>query len=363
MKFTIKKLELLNALNKVYGVAEKHNAIEVLSNILIDSNDNKLSITSTDNVMEVLNTIECFSISNGKTTVNAYTFHDIIKRLDDNNEVCVELLENQLLITSGKSKFSIGVLPADTFPIMIDDNFDIYLCLSKDDLNLLINKPKYAVSGDELRYYLNGICVHSSGNGINAVATDGHRLALSRIESDVINLKKIIIPIKACNIVSKLIDTQIDDVTVAVSDNKIKFVLKDTVIITKLIDGNYPDYERIIPSNNELMVTVNTKDFIECVNRVSSVLDAKSNAIRLEFQNDILTIKSNYNQNSAIDELSCDSNNLIFDVGLNVKYLKDALSSIDCQNTVILLKDEQTAILIKPENNDNYTNVVMTLRV
>jgi len=364
MKFTIEKEELLTGLNKISGVAEKNTTLAILSNIMIDVNDNKLKLTASDMVLEVSDVVECQSEVNGKTTVNAYMFHDIIKRLSKDNKIEFELKENLILnIKSGRSKFNIGVLETDGFPVIDTGGYNTEFKLSKDNLNSLINKVKYASSVEETRYYLNGICWHGGNGELKAVATDGHRLAVSSVNVEIDALDNIIIPTKACNVVSKIIDSVIGDVNVFVGEGKIKFEFSDGgVLITKLIDGKFPDYERIIPANNVNTVNLNTLDFLSCINRVSSVLDKNSNSVKLHIQNDILSIMSANGGDTASDELSCVSDGLNLKIGFNVKYIIDALMALD-KNTVIHINDSDTAILMKSENDDNFINVVMPLRV
>lgn len=362
MKLTIKKDVLLTGLNKVYGVAEKNTTIAILSNVVLTASDGVLSLLSSDMVLEVSSKVPCDVENNGTTTVNAYTLHDIIKKLSNDNNITLTQDNGRLIIKSGKSIFKIGTLPIDDFPVMDDGIYNTELKLSKDDLHNLIDKVKHSVSTEEMRYYLNGICWHGDNGVLKAVSTDGHRLSVSSVETNIDELDSVIIPMKTCSIVSRTLDSEIGDIIVGIGENKIKFEFGETVVTSKLIDGKFPDYEKIIPKNNNSVVNLNSNDLINCIERVGSVLDAKTNAIAFEFKNDVLTISSNHDGNSAIDEISCESNNLELRIGFNAKYIRDALHGLG-NNATISFKDDMTAITITPENKDDLLAVVMPLRV
>ena len=362
MKLTIKKDVLLTGLNKVYGVAEKNTTIAILSNVVLSAKEGKLSLLSSDMVLEVSSNVSCDIETEGDTTVNAYTLHDIVKKLSNDNDITLTQDDNRLTIQSGKSVFKVGTLPIDDFPVMDDGFYNTELELSKDNLYNLIDRVKHSASTDEMRYYLNGIYWHGSNGVLKAVTTDGHRLTVSSVGLPLDDLEGVIIPIKTCSIVSRVMDGDIGDIKVNIGDNKIKFTFGDTVVTSKLIDGKFPDYEKIIPSGNSNNVTVNSSDLVNCIERVGSVLDAKTNALAFEFSNDVLTVSSSHDGNSALDEVSCESNGLDLKIGFNAKYIRDALAILG-NNASLDFEDNMTAIIVKTEGKDDLLSVVMPLRV
>ena len=267
MQFTIDRNSLLKPLGHIYSVVERRNTIPILSNVLIETNSSKISLTATDMDMDIVEVTGCIVSKQGKTTLSAHTLYDIVRKLPDGAEIKIELLDLNVEVSAGKSKFILPTLPVDDYPIMTEIEKGNEFALQSVDILNLIDNTKFAISSEETRYYLNGIYLHvpeDNKDKLRAVATDGHRLAQAEIPvPDGAQSIPGIIPRKAVGEIRKLAEGTEQEVKVIVSKTKAKFIFPNSILTTKLIDGSFPDYQRVIPKENLNKLVVANADFLK----------------------------------------------------------------------------------------------------
>ena len=286
MDFTIDRNALLKPLGHIYSVVERRNTIPILSNVLIETNSSKVSFTATDMDMDIVEETSCIVLKQGKVTLAAHTLYDIVRKLPDGSEVKIELKELNVEVSAGKSKFILPTLPVDDYPIMTNIEKGHEFKLQSIDLANLIDNTKFAISLEETRYYLNGIFLHvpnSNSNKLRAVATDGHRLAQAEIPlpEGALNMPGIILPRKAVGEIRKLTDSTDGKINVIISNTKAQFAFPNTILTTKLIDGSFPDYQRVIPKENLNKLVVSNQEFEKAIDRVSTFSMKKSRVVKL----------------------------------------------------------------------------------
>src|SRR5882757_7933560 len=276
MKLTIERAALLRALGHVQSVVERRNTIPILSNVLLRAEGSKLALSATDMDLEMVSSLAAQGSQAGATTVPAHTLYDIVRKLRDGAQIEFETTGEKGLMTlrSGRSTFTLSCLPPEDYPLMAGGDLAHNFLLSAGDLKRLIDRTRFAISTEETRYYLNGIYLHAAKSDkldmLRAVATDGHRLARMEIPlpEGASGMPGVIVPRKTVTELRKLLDEMDQDVAVALSDTKIRFTFADTVLTSKLIDGTFPDYDRVIPTNNDRILEVSCKEFAEAVDRV-----------------------------------------------------------------------------------------------
>lgn len=370
MKFTINKEDFINSLSILVNVSSKKNLnIPILQNVKLEINNGFLTMTTTDLDSTVKKSIQVNTESNGITTVPAQTLFDIIKKMSDGSEILIEEKEDKSIsISSGRSKFKLLSLDPEAFPVIEDINMDEECEINKNDLIDMIDKTKFAVSNDEARYYLNGIYIHSKviddTNYIVSVATDGHRLAnVKKIKED-IKISGYIIPKKTISEIRKILDISQDIVSLAFSKTKIKLTTKNCVLISKLIDAEYPEYDRIIPVNNSNVVIVNKKDFVNAIDRVSTVVSDKHKGVKFIVMNNTIKLLADSTENgSADDEVSANYTGNDIEIGFNSRYLLDILSQIESDEVYLKLSDNNSPALIQGTEEYNNMFVLMPVRI
>ncbi len=372
MQFVIERANLLKSLSHVQSVVEKRGTIAVLSNIKIDAKGSEVALTATDMDIAVVEKVPAEVGSAGSTTVPAHTFYDIVRKLPEGTQIEVTTSDDgsKVSIRSGQSRFSLACLPVDDFPVMAEGDLSHNFTLKSAECLALIEKPSFAISTEETRYYLNGIYLHVAGSGdgklLRAVATDGHRLA--RIEvalpAGADNMPGIIVPRKAIQELRKLLEAGEGDVSVSLSETKIRFVYGNAVLVSKLIDGNFPDYERVIPSANEKLMEVDCKLFKDAVDRVSVISSEKSRAIKLQLENGKLTLSAGGgDQGSASEEIDITYSSSSIEIGFNSRYLLDMMTQIDGDTVQFLLNDGGSPALVRDTADVGALYVIMPMRV
>lgn len=362
MKLTIERNTLINVLKHITGVVEKRNTIPVLSNILIDAMKERAYFTATDMEIEVSETVSSMVYEAGSITVPAQTLFDVVRKLNNDN-VTIETMDNgQVSISSGRSKFKLSTLPVADFPVMSRDECDCIFLINATDFNSMLDYVRFAMSAEETRYYLNGVYLHSSGDVMKCVATDGHRLAISEMEKpEGIDLEKgVIIPRKTVNEIRKILDETKEEIETSIGKSKIIFKIGDIVIQSKLIDGTFPDYERIIPQKNDKLLTVDVASFVSAVDRVATVSNEKTRAIKLELLPRELSISSSANGSTAKDTIDATYDGEPIDIGFNARYLLDILSVLNCKDAKMSLGTLETPAVFEEENA---LYVIMPMRV
>ena len=372
MKLTIERGDLLNALSHVQNIVERRNTIPILSNVLLEAEDGALTLTATDLDIEAVDSSAAKISKKGAITAPAGILFDVVRKLPNGADVELEFESdgNRLAIRSGKSNFSLPTLPASDFQTMSSDDGANRFEIDAAELRRLIDKTRFAISTEETRYYLNGIYLHvadgDKGKVLRSVATDGHRLALAEIEAPKGSegLAGVIVPRKAVGEVRRLIDTVDDPVSIEVSDAKIVFKAGRAVLTSKLIDGTFPDYLRVIPSGNEKRLLVDSKMFGEAVDRVATVSAERSRSVKMSLDTGKLTLAVNHTETGqGNEELSADYDDEAMEIGFNAKYLMDVASQIEADEAVFMLHDSASPALVLDPKDDAARYVLMPLRV
>ncbi len=371
MRLTIERSALLKALNHVQSVVERRNTIPILSNVLLSAQGDSLKLTATDLDIEISENASAEVERGGQTTAPANYLYDFVRKLPDGSGVKLEVSgdDPRLFISAGKSRLHLPVLPAGDFPSMPSDGFDTKFEIEPTELGRLVDKTRFAISTEETRYYLNGIFLHtveSDGHKLRAVATDGHRLALADFAAPKGSegMPGVIVPRKTINELKRLLDDASDMVEIAVSPQKIRFALGDAVLTSKLIDGSFPEYARVIPKNNSKRLKVDNKAFAEAVDRVATVSAERSRSVRLALDKDKITLTvNNPDAGVATEDLAADYAHDALEIGFNARYLLDVAQQIEGESAVFELADSGSPTLVRDEADDAAIYVLMPLRV
>lgn len=367
MKISIERADLLKALGHVQNVVERRNTIPILSNVLINAEGDAITLVATDLDIEISEDSEATVDAPGSVTAPAHTLYDIARKLPDGAQVSLKInSDNRLDVDAGRAHFTLPLLPSGDFPKMTADGFTHNFAISAAELRRLIDKTKFAISTEETRYYLNGIYMHAHDGVLRAVATDGHRLALSEmsIPAGAEGLPGVIIPRKTVAEIRRLIDSSDADVNVSVSDAKIRFNLGNAVLTSKLIDGSFPDYDRVIPKNNEKELVIDNKVFADAVDRVATISAEKSRSIKLTLSQDSLAlVVDNPESGNAHEDLMVDYSADPLEIGFNAKYLLDVTSQIEGRDATLFLDGPAAPALVKDSEDAHSLFVLMPLRV
>jgi DNA polymerase-3 subunit beta len=377
MKVTVERAALLKALGHVHRVVERRNTIPILSNVLLRAGDGGLRLKATDLDMEVTEEVTADVAQAGATTVPAHVIYDIVRKLPDGAQVSLETTGDagQMQLRSGRSRFMLQALGEGDFPDLAAGDMSASFSLAASDLKRLIEKTQFAISTEETRYYLNGIYLHTvdgeDGTRLRAVATDGHRLA--RIEIPAPNgsagMPGIIVPRKAVAEIQKLIDDVSEDVKVELSQAKIRLTFggeghAGVVLTSKLIDGTFPDYQRVIPTGNDKMLTVERGDFARAVDRVSTISSERGRAVKLALTDGKLTLSvNNPDSGNAVEEIDVDYDAAPLDIGFNARYLLDITGQLDGDTALFKLADPGSPTVIQDREGASTLYVLMPMRV
>ena len=367
MKFSMERAALLSALGHVQNVVERRNTIPILSNVLMHAEGGKINFVATDLDIEITEASEANIMAPGDVTAPAHTLYDIARKLPDGAEVSLMVgSDGRLDIDAGRSHFTLPLLPAGDFPKMTADDFSHEFKLSGADLSRIIDKTKFAISTEETRYYLNGIYLHATEGKLRTVATDGHRLALAEmpIPAGAEGLPGIIIPRKTVAELRRLIDGVSGEIELSVSEAKIRFKVGSAILTSKLIDGTFPDYDRVIPKGNDKELVIDNKVFASAVDRVATISAEKSRSIKLTLDKDSLALAvNNPEHGNANEDLAVDYSADPLEIGFNAKYLMDVCSQIEGRDIHIHLSDPASPALVKDAEDPNALFVLMPLRV
>ena len=372
MKFVIERANLLKTLSHVQSIVEKRNTIPVLSNVKIEALADGISFKATDMDTEITEIVDAKVEEQGATTAPAHMLYDIVRKLSDGSEVELTFPDEkgQLTIASGKSKFSLSCIGVEDFPVISGDTLPINFNMAVEELKGVIDRTKFAVSTEETRYYLNGVYMHAKANGatnvLRIVATDGHRLACveSPLPQGAENLAGVIVPRKTITEIRKLLDdTSVDTVTISMSDNKVRFTLNDVTLTSKLIDGTYPDYERVIPTGNDKSLELSVKDLASAVDRVSVVAERTRAIKMITGQNHVIITTSSPELGSAQEEIEAVYDSDTLEIGYNFRYLLDILAEITGEKVRISFADASSPSVIHDTSDSSAIFVLMPMRV
>ncbi len=370
MKFIISKEDFIGGLSILVSVSSKKNLnIPILQNVKLEANNGFLTLTTTDLDTTIKKTLQTNVEQNGITTVPAQTLFDIVKKMNDGSEILVEEKEDKsVVVSSGRTKFKLLSLDADTFPTVEDIDMCEECEINKDDLIDIIDKTKFAISNDEARYYLNGMYIHSKSsddnNYIVGSATDGHRLAVvKKIQTDS-KISGYIIPKKTLTEIRKILDSCNEIITLSFSKTKIKLSTDGCVLVSKLIDAEYPDYERVIPASNSNIAIVKKKDFISSIDRVSTVVSDKHSGVKFVISdNSIKLIAESAENGYADDEINANYSGDIIEIGFNSRYLLDILAQIESDEVYLKLGGGSLPIIVQGTEENNNLFVLMPVRI
>ena len=371
MQFVVKRDTLLKSLNFVQGIVEKKNTLPILSNVLLQLKDKKLSIIATDLDIIFYDEINDVKIlKDGSTTTSASILYDILRKISSNTELNFELKsENKLSLKSESADFNLLCLPTDNFPTFADEFEGQEISLNNDRFLKLLNKTRISISNDDTRHYLNGIFLHitedHNRNFLTGVATDSHRLSSSSLEIDsAIDFSSLILPRKTVFQVCSLLSEISDQLTIQTSDNKIKFTLGKTKLISKVIDGKFPDYKKVVPTTNDKILIVSSKDFINSIERVASVSVDRKEGVKLLINRDNVQLSvnsANSGDGNEIIKANFSSDNL--KISFNSKYLIDIASEVEDKNLKINLQDSVSPVLIEDASDKNSYYVIMPMKI
>lgn len=367
MQFEVAKQLLLKAISNVNGAVEKKNTIPVLQNIKIEAKDDKVILLATDMDILVTSTFESDMKKSGTTTVPAQMFFDIVRKIPDGSSIMISQESPSILqIKSGKSKYSLPCIDASEFPNLSEGELGEEVEIEADKLSKMIDKTRFAISNDETRYYLNGLYLQAmkkdSGFELRTVATDGHRMALSFLVADLKTPFGVILPKKSVAEIRRIIDGS-KTVKISVSRVKIKVTTDQTTIISKLIDGEFPDYDKVLPKNNTQIALINKKNFFDCVDRVSTVATDKHRSIKLVIENGKMNLQVNTNDGSfAYEELDVNYSGDRIETGFNSRYLLDIIGQIDKEELMMRFRDGGSPALIEAKDM-NSVFVIMPVRI
>ena len=372
MRATLERSNLLKSLNHVHRVVERRNTIPILSNVLLKAGGASLEMKATDLDLEMTEATAAQIEQAGATTVPAHLLYDIVRKLPDGAEVMLKVAEdgNSMNVISGRSSFRLQCLPQSDFPELTAGSFSHIFRMDSTVLKHLIEKTQFAISTEETRYYLNGIYLHaveSSGAlKLRSVATDGHRLARAETEAPAgcEGMPGIIIPRKTVSELQKLLDDPDVAVTVELSDTKIRFTIGGVVLTSKLIDGTFPDYQRVIPTGNDKKLTIDRQTFAAAVDRVSTISSERGRAVKLAIADGQVTLTvNNPDSGSATEEVAADYGSDPIEIGFNAKYLLDVSAQLTGSEACFMLADAGSPTLIQDASDSQALYVLMPMRV
>ncbi|HET7708242.1 MAG TPA: DNA polymerase III subunit beta [Sphingomicrobium sp.] len=367
MKATIERATLLKSLGHVQSVVERRNTIPILSNVLIEaSEDGSLRLMATDLDLQVDESVPANVSQAGAITVSAHTFFDIVRKLPEGSQVELTASEGKMQVVAGRARFNLSTLPRDDFPVIAEGELPTRFELPAATLRQIIDKTKFAISSEETRYYLMGIFLHVADDLLKAAATDGHRLARITLPKPdgADGMPDVIIPRKCVVELRKLLDELEGTVEVTLSPTKIRFGLGNAVLTSKLIDGTFPDYNRVIPTGNDKLLKLDPKTFSAGVDRVSTIASEKTRAVKMSVDRDKVTLSVTSPENGlAVEELPADYGSDSLEIGFNARYLLDILNEIDGDTVEVHLADAAAPTLLRENDKANALYVLMPMRV
>lgn len=370
MKATIERAVLLKSLGHVQSVVERRNTIPILSNVLIEAVDGGgIKLMATDLDLQIVETVEAQVEQAGATTVSAHTLFDIVRKLPEGSQVSLEAADGKMAVNAGRARFNLATLPRDDFPVIAEGELPTTFELPATSLREIVDKTRFAISTEETRYYLNGIFFHVSDEDqpvLKAAATDGHRLARFTLPrpDGAEGMPDVIVPRKCVGELRKMLDELDGTVEVALSDSKIRFGLGTAVMTSKLIDGTFPDYNRVIPTGNDKLLKIDPRSFEEGVDRVATIATEKTRAVKMALDTDKITLSVTSPENgTASEEVAGEYGSDGFEIGFNARYLLDILGQVQGDAIEVHLADAAAPTLIRENDKASALYVLMPMRV
>jgi DNA polymerase-3 subunit beta len=372
MKLTIERAALFRSLGHVQSIVERRNTIPILSNVLLSTNEGRLGLTATDMDIAIVESVDAMIETPGSTTAPAHTLYDIVRKLPDGAQIELDTGngDGQMTLRAGRSEFTLQTLPTEDFPQTDGGDLPHRFALAAAELRGLVDRTRFAISTEETRYYLNGIFMHTTSSEgkdvMRTVATDGHRLARVQmpVPQGAAGMPGIIIPRKTVNELRKLIDEINDDIDIALSETSVRFAFNNAVLTSKLIDGTFPDYERVIPTGNDKSLNVDCRSFAEAVDRVATISTEKSRAVKLTVSgNNLVLTASSPDNGTAREEISVDYDAAAIEIGFNARYLLDIAQQIDGSEAEFIVADAASPTIVRDSADDSALYVLMPMRV
>ncbi len=358
---------ILMPLQSVCGIVEKRHTLPILSNVLIEKSGDQLTLLATDIEIQIrTHTAGAAGMEKSAITVGARKLQDILRSLPDSAEVSLELTDKRMQVRAGKSRFNLQTLPAEDYPRMAQTDSDqVRLQLTQKQFKRLIGLVQYAMAQQDIRYYLNGLLLVVTGNELRVVSTDGHRLAYaSEHLSESQTRTEVILPRKTIIELSRLLADNDDALEVRLSPNQAVFRFGDIELVSKLIDGKFPDYERVIPQNHNKVITISRTTLLQSLHRAAILTNEKFRGVRVVLApGSLKIISSNADQEEAQEELEIAYDAEALDIGFNVTYLLDVLNNVSSEHVEIRLADANSSALITLPGNDSFKYVVMPMRI
>lgn len=366
MKFKITREALLKPLQIVSGVVEKRQTLPILSNVLVNAESDKLTLTGTDLEVELTASTQLQGAEKGDITLPARKFMDICRALPDEANLDISINGERALIRSGKSRFTLSTLPATDFPSTDAVSGAYEFDIAQKDLKSLIDRTQFCMANQDVRYYLNGLLLEIDGTILRTVATDGHRLAISEVNQELPATDKlqVIIPRKGVGEISRMLSDIDDPCKIQINTNHIRIVLPDILFTSKLIDGRFPDYERVIPQASDKEFIAQKDVIRQALVRTSILSNEKYRGIRLQLENNLLkAMVNNPELEEAEEEIDVNYSGDPLEIGFNVSYLVDALSAVLQNEVRVELSDSNSSCLISGTGDDSTRYVVMPMRL
>ncbi len=371
MQFIVKRDILLKSLNFVQGVVEKKNTLPILSNVLLQLKDKRLSIVATDLDIIFYDEISDVKIINeGSTTTSAAILYDILRKISSNSELNFSLKsENKLSLKSENADFNLLCLPTDNFPTFVDEFEGNEISINNSRFLRLLNKTRISISNDDTRHYLNGIFLHLTEmhgrSFLTGVATDSHRLSSSSLEIEsVADFTSLILPRKTVFQLCTILAESSEKLLIQTSDNKIKFTLGSMKLISKVIDGKFPDYKKVVPTSNDKTLIVSSKEFINSIERVASVSLDRKEGVKLNINKDNVQLSVNSaNSGEGNEIIKANFSSEKLNISFNSKYLIDIASEVEDKNLKMNLKDSVSPVLIEDVSDKNSYYVIMPMKI
>ena len=372
MKISVERGVLLKAVSQAQSVVEKRNTIPILANVLIEAEGSDVTFRATDLDIEVVDKAPAQVERAGSTTVAATTLHEIVRKLPDGALVTLtaDATAGRLTVDAGRSNFSLATLPKEDFPVMASSEYASNFSVPAAQLRRLFDKSKFAISTEETRYYLNGVYMHvadgEDGRALRCVATDGHRLARidGALPDGAAEMPGVIVPRKTVGELRKLLDDDDMQIAVSVSETKVRFATPDITLTSKVFDGTFPDYSRVIPMGNTRKLEVDASDFAKAVDRVATVSSERSRAVKMQLDEDRLVLSVNApDSGAAEEELAVAYGDERLEIGFNAKYLLEIASQVDRENAVFMFNSSGDPTLMREGTDTSAIYVVMPMRV
>ncbi len=367
MHFTIQREALLKPLQLVAGVVERRQTLPVLSNVLLVVEGQQLSLTGTDLEVELIGRVTLDEIAeSGEITVPARKLMDICKSLPADALIDIKVDEQKLLIKAGRSRFSLSTLPANDFPSAEEGQTSLVINLPQSKVRRLIERTSFAMAQQDVRYYLNGMLLEVGDNTLRAVATDGHRLAMCSLSAPIEQQEKhqIIVPRKGILELARLLTEQDGEVAIVLGQHHIRATTSEFTFTSKLVDGKFPDYERVLPKGGDKLVVGDRQALREAFTRTAILSNEKYRGIRLQLAAGLLKIQANNpEQEEAEEEVAVDYNGGNLEIGFNVSYLLDVMAVMTTDKVRLLLSDSNSSALVQEFDNDESAYVVMPMRL